>query len=180
MRSSIRGERKTTCIFCILKIHLVVGEIYMKVHDQSAPASTSLRNILLSSSAKHLLTFAYCPSCHRQLGQQQILSTSGGLESVSVRFSMNVPWLSPQPQQYVSMSSLDARVFPCPSGFHSTATLGMEPWSLCDIMAYPSPTSTCNCGFHTFLLAFIEKVLIWNYLRPEDPYNFSKIFSAKG
>ena len=30
---------------------------------------------------------------------------------MSVRFPMNVPWLSPLPQQYVSMSSLDARVF---------------------------------------------------------------------
>ena len=37
----------------------------------------------------YLLT--YCPSCHRQLGQQQILSISGGLEPVSVRFPMNVP-----------------------------------------------------------------------------------------
>ena len=56
----------------------------------------------------YLLT--YCPSCHRQLGQQQILTISGGLEPVSVRFPMNVPWLSPLPQQYVSLSSFDACV----------------------------------------------------------------------
>ena len=60
----------------------------------------------------YLLT--HCPSCQRQLGQQQILSISGGLEPLSVRFPMNVPWLSPLPQQYVSMSSLDARVFCVP------------------------------------------------------------------
>ena len=53
----------------------------------------------------------YRISCHRQLGQQQIFSISGGLEPVSVRFPMNVLWLSPLLQQYVSMSSLDARDF---------------------------------------------------------------------
>ena len=64
----------------------------------------------------YLLTYllTYCPSCHRQLGQQQILSISGGLEPVSVRFPMNVPWLSPLLQQCVSMSSLDARDFCVP------------------------------------------------------------------
>ena len=71
------------------------------------------RNIHLT--LHYLLT--YCPSCHRQLGQQQILSISGGLEPVPVRFPMNVP--CPR--------------FLCPSGFPSTATLGMEPWSLCNI-----------------------------------------------
>ena len=67
---------------------------------------------IISIPKDYLLT--YCPSCHRQLGQQQILSISGGLEPVSVRFPMNVPWLSPLPQQYVSMSSLNARVFCVP------------------------------------------------------------------
>ena len=33
---------------------------------------------------------------------------------MSARFPMNVPWLSSLPQQYVSMSSLDARVFCIP------------------------------------------------------------------
>ena len=73
----------------------------------------------------YLLT--YFPSCHRQLGQQQILSISGGLEPVSVRFPMNVPWLSPLPQQYVSMSSLDARVFYVPLVSIRLLLLG---WSL--------------------------------------------------
>ena len=64
----------------------------------------------------HFITvlLTYCPSCQRQLEQQQILSISGGLEPVSVRFPMNVPLLSPLPQQYVSMTSLDARVFRVP------------------------------------------------------------------
>ena len=78
-----------------------------------------------------LLTYllTYCLSCHRQLGQQQILSISGGLEPVSVRFPMNVPWLSPLPQQYVSMSSLDARVFCVPLVSFRLLLLG---WS-CDL-----------------------------------------------
>ena len=68
-----------------------------------------------------------CPSCHRQLGHQQIPFISGGLESVSVRFPMNVLWLSPLPQQYVSMSSLDARVFCVPLVSIRLLLLG---WSL--------------------------------------------------
>ena len=66
-------------------------------------------------------------SCHRQLGQQQILSISGGLEPVSVRLPMKVPWLSPLSQQYVSMSSLDARVFCVPLVSIRLLLLG---WSL--------------------------------------------------
>ena len=73
----------------------------------------------------YLLT--YCPSCHKQLGRHQILSISDGLEAVSVRFPMNVPWLSPLPQQYVSMSSLDARVFCVPLVSIRRLLLG---WSL--------------------------------------------------
>ena len=77
----------------------------------------------------YLLTYllTYCPSCQRQLGQQQILSISGGLEPMSVRFPMNVPWLSPLPQQYVSMSFLDARVFCVPLVSIRLLLLG---WSL--------------------------------------------------
>ena len=44
---------------------------------------------------------------------------------------MNVPWLSPKPQQSVSMSSLDASVFCVP--MVSIRLLGMEPWSLRNI-----------------------------------------------
>ena len=77
------------------------------------------------SDCYYLVT--YCPSCHRQLGQQQILSISGGLEPVSVRFPMNVPWLSPLPQQCVSMSSLHARVFCVPLVSIRLLLLG---WSL--------------------------------------------------
>ena len=73
----------------------------------------------------YLLT--YCPSCYRQLGQQQIPSISGGLEPVSVRFPMNVRWLSPLSQQYVSMSSLGARVFCVPLVSIRLLLLG---WSL--------------------------------------------------
>ena len=104
-------------IFPIMKLF---NEIYlysvMKIH-----LSLCLPYFLLV----YLLT--YCPSCHRQLGQQQILSISGGLEPVSVRFPMIVPWLSPQPQQYVSMSSLDARVFCVPLVSIRLVLLG---WSL--------------------------------------------------
>ena len=60
----------------------------------------------------YLLT--YCPSCHRQLGQQQIPSISGSLEPRFVRCPMNVLLLSPLPQHYVSMSSLNARIFCVP------------------------------------------------------------------
>ena len=84
----------------------------------------------LATGCLTILLLTYCPSCHRQLGQQQILSISGDLEPMSVRFPMTVPWLSPQPQQYVSMSFLDARVSLVSI---STATLGMEPWSLRNI-----------------------------------------------
>ena len=80
---------------------------------------------ILIATKSHLLT--YCPSCHRQLGQQHILSISGGVEPVSVRFPMNVPWLSPLSQQYVSMSSLDARVFCVPLVSIRLLLLG---WSL--------------------------------------------------
>ena len=66
--------------------------------------------VILMVSVKLCYLLTYCPSCHRQLGQQQVLSISAGLEPVSVRFSINVPWLLPLPQQYVSMSSLDASV----------------------------------------------------------------------
>ena len=89
-------------------------------HHRHAHLLQGLLAVLVVKTTKNTvvtcgLTFTslltYCPSCHRQLGQQQILSISGGLEPVSVRFPMNVPWLWPLPQQYVSMSSLDARVF---------------------------------------------------------------------
>ena len=83
--------------------------------------------ICVTWSKEHPYLLTYCPSCHRQLGQQQILSISGGLEPVSVRFPMNVPWLWPQPQQYVSMSSLDARVFCVPLVSIRLLLLG---WSL--------------------------------------------------
>ena len=46
---------------------------------------------------------------------------------MSVRFPMNVPLLSPLPQQYVSMSSLDARVFCVPLVSIRLLLLG---WSL--------------------------------------------------
>ena len=46
---------------------------------------------------------------------------------MSVRFSMNGPWLSPLPQQYVSMSSLDTRVFCVPLVSIRLLLLG---WSL--------------------------------------------------
>ena len=46
---------------------------------------------------------------------------------MSVRFPMNVPWLSPLPQQYVYMSSLDARVFCVPLVSIRLLLLG---WSL--------------------------------------------------
>ena len=99
------------CEFCLFpgSGHFVVGH----------PSVTFIRPGLLLALVlikAYLLTYllTYCPSCHRQLGQQQILSISGGLEPVSVRFPMNVPLLSPLPQQYVSMSSLEARVFCVP------------------------------------------------------------------
>ena len=97
------AQRKVGCFFftnlsCRLVFSHLIDSIYFEL--LSWPFST------------YLLT--YCPSCHRQLGQQQILSISGGLEPVSVRFPINVPLLSPLPQQYVSMSSLDARVFCIP------------------------------------------------------------------
>ena len=98
-----------------------------KVHLHDSSTCPRQMHILSSSRAKHLLTLTYCPSCHRQLEQQQILLTSGGLEPVFVRFSMNVPWLSHQPQQYVSMSSLDARVFCVPLVSIRLLLLG---WSL--------------------------------------------------
>ena len=56
----------------------------------------------------------YHTSCHRQIGQQQSRFISGGLELRSTRCPMNVLWLSPLPQQYISMSSLDACVFCVP------------------------------------------------------------------
>ena len=83
----------------------------------------NLRSLFLSN----VVLLTYCPSCHRQLGQQQILSISDGLEPVSVRFAMNVPLLSPLPQQYVSMSYLDARVFCVPLVSIRLLLLG---WSL--------------------------------------------------
>ena len=92
----------------------------MFVHHSFLPITmlfyVCLRPLSSSMVSLFLLTYllTYCPSCHRQLGQQQILSISGGLEPVSVRFPMNVPLLSPLPQQYVSMSSSDARVLCVP------------------------------------------------------------------
>ena len=74
-----------------------------------------------------LLLLTYFPSCHRQLGQHQILSISGSLEPLYVRFPMNVSWLSPLPQQYVSMASLDAHVFCVPLVASRLLLLG---WSL--------------------------------------------------
>ena len=105
----------------------------------------------------YLLT--YCPSCHRQLGQQQIPSISGGLEPVSVRFPMNVPWLSPLPQQYVSMSSLDARVFCVPLVSIRLLLLGCS-LDLCVIYGLSIFSVYVQLRFLYFLMAFIEKVLI--------------------
>ena len=96
--------------------------------DQLLPCLKNIHKLSNSYIFTKLFTLlTYFPSCHRQLGQQQILSISGGLEPVSVRFPMNVPWLSPLPQQYVSMSSLDARVFCIPLVSVRLLLLG---WSL--------------------------------------------------
>ena len=92
----------------------------------------------IATAKDYLLT--YCPSCHRQLGQQQILSISGGLEPVSVRFPMNDPLLSPLPQQYVSMSSLDARVFCVPLVSIRLLLLG---WSLDLCVIYGLSSQGC-------------------------------------
>ena len=99
-----------------------------------------------------LLTYLL-PFYHRQLGQQQILSISGGLEPVFVRFPMNVPWLSPLPQQYVSMSSLDARVFCVPLFSIRLLLLG---WSL-DLCVVNDTQETLNahqkCADDTVLVS---------------------------
>ena len=96
---------------------MTIGPVNDQVEEYSR------HHTALSDSSRHIkrgvavfisYLLTYCPSCRRQLGQQQILSISGGLEPVSVRSPMNVPWLSPLPQQNVSTSSLDAHVFCVP------------------------------------------------------------------
>ena len=111
---------------------LLKGRAYLPMNSVSPhEMNNSHRFIpeLTANCSNYLLTYllTYCPSFQRQLGQQQILSISDGLEPVSVRFPMNVPWLSPLPQQYVSMSSLDARVFCVPLVSIRLLLLG---WSL--------------------------------------------------
>ena len=103
---------------------------------------------------QHLLT--YYPSCHRQLGQHQILSISGGRVPVSVRFPMNVPWLSPLPQQYVSMSSLDARVF-CVSMVSIRLLLLGRSFDLCEIYGLSISSVYALLWFLYFLAGIYRK-----------------------
>ena len=113
---------------CLLRHHLLVrSPLWQSFCGRGKKRCGWLGNVsrYAGMNINYLLT--YCPSCHRQLGQQQILSISGGLEPVSVRFPMNDPLLSPLPQQYVSMSSLDARVFCVPLVSIRLLLLG---WSL--------------------------------------------------
>ena len=99
----------------------------MRIHSEVPPPpltyQLSIEYVKIYQS--NLLT--YCPSCHRQLGQQQIISISGGLEPVSVRCPIIVQWRLPLPQQYVSMSSLDAFILCVPLVSTLLLLLG---WSL--------------------------------------------------
>ena len=105
---------------------------------------------------KLLYLLTYGPSCHRQLGQQQNLSIMGGLEPVSVRFPMNVPWLSPLPQQYVSMSSLDARVFCVPLISIRLLLLGWR-LDLCEIYGLSISSVNIQLWFLYFLAGIHQK-----------------------
>ena len=67
-------------------------------------------------NALHFLT--YLPSSHRQLGRQQILSISGGLELVSLRFPIKV-------RLHVILGRTSALRLLQPIGFKAT---GLKPF----------------------------------------------------
>ena len=123
-------------------------------HKFFSPSWHHYNSTLKHNNNTYLLT--YYPSCHRQLGQHQILSISGGRVPVSVRFPMNVPWLSPLPQQYVSMSSLDARVFCVPMVSIRLLLLG---WSLdlCEIYGLSISSVYALLWFLYFLAGIYRK-----------------------
>ena len=97
-------------------------------------------------------TIVYCPSCHRQLGQQQSPSISGDPEPRSIRSPMNVSFAST-----VRLHVILGQRLLRPSSFYLTATLGMEPWSLRNIrpIHLHHLLSRCNCNFYTVLVALI-------------------------
>ena len=92
---------------------------------------------------------------------------------------MNVPWLSPLPQQYVSMSSLDARVFGVP--LVSIRLLLLE-WSLdlCVIYGLSISSVYVKLWFLYFTAGIHRKGPDLKLFEARRSLQFSKIFSVKG